>query len=236
MDFVGFPLLDDFPQIFTQGNTILVHVDPDEPGERVAGHFFQGQLAARITFGEIFRILHLRKRSIKLPAPAVIRADQFVGEAHVVEHQTRAAVLADIVEGADRPVMLTDHDDAFRPHFFHLVIARLGNFIFPAQKQPDLGPHAFPFFLEEVCGVVAIPFDPVAAQHRLGRFPAAGCTSRQYVSIWWPFWSPISRMSRFPCGYHPQATSITCNCDEFSGQEQAPATLESERNSFRRLG
>ena len=68
-------------------------------------------------------------------------------------------MLADVVKGFDGVVFLANHQNLFGADFFHLPVTGLRDLSFSAKEQPNLRPHAFPFFLEEIPRRVAVTWE-----------------------------------------------------------------------------
>ena len=98
--------------------------DRDRPQRQLG--LVDAELAARVE----------HQRAVELVGPAVIGADQAVGVALLGLADARAAMAADIVEGADLAVAVAHHDDRFGAHLVGEEVARPGHLEGVAGEQP----------------------------------------------------------------------------------------------------
>src|SRR5690606_19857065 len=115
-----------------------------------AGEFLEAQLPARVAFREILLVRSEAELAVRQERPAVVLADEAFRAALRPVHQRIAAVLADVVERLHATVLLTDHQDRLRTYFLELPVAWIRQLGLAPEQQPDLGPHVFPFPLEEL--------------------------------------------------------------------------------------
>ena len=97
---------------------------------------------------EVPRTGHLPERAVGIPRKAMERAGEGIGIA-VLRAQLAAAVQADVVEGADRAVLLPRDEPGPAGILEHGIVARLGNVLLARSELPDVGPHPLPFGLGE---------------------------------------------------------------------------------------
>ena len=73
MRLVAFPVFAYRPEIFSQGYTIGVHVDPDEACEEFASEFNEGHIIARV-LREVIYVLGVDEFSVGGVCPSVVGA------------------------------------------------------------------------------------------------------------------------------------------------------------------
>jgi len=150
VNLVALPVLPDGAQILPQAHAFGIHVHPDEPGKRLAPKFQQIDLAAGVAFRKVLRVLGEHQFAVRIERPGVVPANEPVDVACFVGNESIAAMLTDVVEGLDTAIALAHHQYGLWPHIFALSVAGLWNLRFPAQQQPDLGPHTLELFVEKV--------------------------------------------------------------------------------------
>ena len=115
LDRVNLPSIPNGPQVGSQIDTIRIHVDEDEAFEDLASNFLEPNASARRSLREIRLVLRRFEGSVDSPSPAVVGA----GEARLTTlhllHEPVAAMLADIIKGANSSVGLADDEKAFAP-------------------------------------------------------------------------------------------------------------------------
>ena len=132
-----------------------VQVDPHEPGENRAAHFFQVDLAARAAARKILDTRHERQLAIGLESPSVIGAGDALGVALLFVHQAFPAVRADVVERADATIVAAGDEDRFAPDLVSEEIAGVRHLFSQPADQPGFGPDAIQFSLHEFARPIA---------------------------------------------------------------------------------
>ena len=173
---IGLDLLGDRAKKFAQRHGILVHVDPDKACPDGALHRHHVELAARRTLDEIGFVRHRLQPPAELIGPAVIGAGQplAAGIALFTGDQRHAAMLADIVEGADRAVLALDTDNRFRSEIGGDPVARLVQLRGNTGDLPGLGPDLLPFLVGPFLRRIAIRGYRRVAEFRLAQFRRIG--------------------------------------------------------------
>ena len=128
----------------------FAHRDEQQPGRVLDRDRPQRQLGP--VDAELARRVE-HQRTVELVGPAVVGADQAVGVALLGLADARAAMAADIVEGADRAGAVAQHDDRFAAHLVGEEVARPRHLEGVADENPvamknpcqigreDLGSH-----------------------------------------------------------------------------------------------
>ena len=97
---------------------------------------------------------HVRKTAVLLPGETVEGALKLISMA-VFGAQLATTVEADVVEGANRAVLLT-RDQPRAPRILeHNIVPGFGQILFACSKLPDVGPHLVAFEFGEVFASVA---------------------------------------------------------------------------------
>jgi hypothetical protein len=112
---------------------VVGEVHEDQAGDVVERHRKQPEL------GAVDLELALRRRdqlAVEIVGPAVIGADELAGMAMLVVADARAAMAAEIVEGADLAVLAAHHDDHLRADPPGEVVAALWDRAGVAGEQP----------------------------------------------------------------------------------------------------
>ncbi|MNN15349.1 hypothetical protein D3C81_1284510 [compost metagenome] len=161
---VGFELVGHHAQRVTQGGCLRIHVEPHQATEGFAAQLLEMQLADRIALREILGILGNQQAAVQAVAPAVVVADQALHLGLLALDHAIAAVLTNVVEGADVTVVVAQDEDRLATDLNGDHAARLRQLGHSASDMPDAGPHVIPLLLHELAGVVAIASDRVAAQ------------------------------------------------------------------------
>ena len=169
---IGLDLLGDRAKKFPQRHGILVHVDPDKARPDRALHRNHVELAARRTLDEIGFVRNRLQPPAEFIGPAVIGAGQplAAGIALFSGDQRHAAMLADIVKGADLAVLALDTDNRFRSEIGRDPVAGLGELRSDAGDLPSLGPDLLPFLVGPFLRRIAIRGDRRVAEFRLAQF------------------------------------------------------------------
>ena len=131
-------------------------------------HFDRHEAAlGHVERGIVEAIGHARQPTVEIVGPGVIRADQLLGTAAVAIDQPRAAVAADVCEGAHRIVGAADDEDALAEEIERVPIARRRNVADVAHDLPARTHH--PRHLDrEVIGIMIEPGGQAPIGIRIG--------------------------------------------------------------------
>ena len=113
-----------------------VHVDEHHVGTELLDLHFRQAEVCRVEVHHQLGAVRVLQRAVSVEGPVVIGADEGLALARAVVHQARAAVGADVVEGAQHAVHAACHDDVLIDHRGRDVAAGLRDLRGMGREQP----------------------------------------------------------------------------------------------------